>query len=221
MAAGPRRQDRLRGVQGSRDNFWRASKFWQASMNALDARRPGMSLARCCRWFQDYAVCFTCTQRHGVGEGAHAKPTRLYSPRCWMTRQYVGRPAEARAKCRRSLRWYLSGGAYRPQTLETWRQSGIDNGLCRLVPFSLPAVLANMLANSTVADAAPASRRPSSCFNRHPGRPCICVQRGAAYNFSLFALGATAALLSAVRGAHYTVLDYLSVFWLLGGCRRP
>jgi hypothetical protein len=37
-----------------------------------------------------YAVCFTCTQRCGVGEGAHAKPTRLYerySPQCWMTRR--------------------------------------------------------------------------------------------------------------------------------------
>jgi hypothetical protein len=48
--------------------------------------------------------------------------------------------------------------AYRPQTLETWRQSGIDNGLCRLVPIGLPAGLANTLADGIVADAALASR---------------------------------------------------------------
>lgn len=142
-----------------------------------------------------------CTRQTDPPTRGHVR----YSPLCWMTRRP---PSRGRAKCRRSLRWhwYLSGcplgTAYRPQTLETWRQSGIDNGLCRLVPFSLVAGLANMLANSTVADAAPASRRPSSCFNQHPGRPCICVQRGVAYNFSLIALGDTAALLSAVRG-HY------------------
>lgn len=150
-----------------------------------------------------------CTRQTDPPTRGHVR----YSPGplCWMTRRP---PSRGRAKCRRSLRWhwYLSGcplgTAYRPQTLETWRQSGIDNGLCRLVPFSLVAGLANMLADSTVADAAPASRRPSSCFNQHPGRPCICVQRGVAYNFSLIALGATAALLSAVRGhCMYFVLN--------------